>query len=1055
MQARARAYFTGMIVVALAAGIPAARSAPAPQSADPTGYVNPFIGTNPAPTSHYGFGFDTGDVFPGAVAPNGMVAWSPDTTTNIPGGYWYPDTAIKGFSLTHFSGRGCSYEGDVPFMPVAGPVTTSPGGNPSAYNASFSHANETASPGYYHVALDSGVGVSLAATTRTGIGQFTYPAEPTSSMTINPGGSVNGVSAAQVNIDPATQTVTGSATTTVGCGSDRYTIYFASQFDQPFSSYGTWNGSTLQPGSTSAAGSRTGAYLSFDTGTNQTVQAKTAISYVSIAGAQANLTAEDPGWSLDAIRDATNESWNAVLHRIEVTGGTDTELTNFYTAMYHLFIEPGVFNDVDGRYIGFDNQIHTVDPGHTQYDNITGWDAYRSFISLFAALEPDVTSDIIRSLLNDAAQGGPGLARWEQINRNSAGNVGDDPDPFVANAYAYGARDFDAAAALHAMDLGASDPTTRSGGHLVREQDGAWLGDHFVPGSPGNTQEYATDDFSIAAFARALGQTDLADRYQRSAQNWQYDFNPASGFVQPKQANGEFTPGFTPTSENGFMEGDAYQYTPMVPFNLGGLINAMGGPSAYSRYLDALTSQLNGGPSSMFLYQGNEPSEEIAWQYDYTGQPYKTQAVVRNIQTQLFTDTPGGIPGNDDGGAMSSWYIWSVLGMYPETPGTGELVVGSPMFPHTVVHLGNGNTITINAPQAAPDAPYVQGLRLDGTGWPHTYLPPSFALSGGVLDYTLDTTPNTDWATGPGAAPSSYSQDEAPAIGFTNTGEIISQPGQSSTLTVGAQNVTGSPEKVTWTASAPDGVSVTTSSQPLVVPPAGRDSQAVIITAGSVDGIYPVTLHFSAAGTPLPDVVVDVAVARPGDLAPYFDNTGVSDDADQGAANYDGSGFSYSAEALAAAGLTPGATVSADGISYSWPEAQPGEPDNVVAAGQVIPLPDHPGAAAVGVLGSATNAGATGSTGTGVLTFTDGSTQQVTLSYTDWTLNGNRGTVQFGNTVVARMPYRNSVGGTSQSRVTYVFSATTPIPSGKTVSTLTLPASVSAGSFHVFAVGIG
>jgi hypothetical protein len=372
-----------------------------------------------------------------------------------------------------------------------------------------------------------------------------------------------------------------------------------------------------------------------------------------------------------------------------------------------------------------------------------------------------------------------------------------------------------------------------------------------------------------------------------------------------------------------------------------------------------------------------------------------------------------------------------------------------------VVHLGNGNTITINAPQAAPDAPYVQGLRLDGTGWPHTYLPPSFALSGGVLDYTLGTTPNTDWATGPGAAPSSYSQGEAPAIGFTNTGEIISQPGQSSTLTVGAQNVTGSPEKVTWTASAPDGVSVTTSSQPLVVPPAGRDSQAVTITAGSVDGIYPVTLHFSAAGTPLPDVVVDVAVARPGDLAPYFDNTGVSDDADQGAANYDGSGFSYSAEALAAAGLTPGATVSADGISYSWPEAQPGEPDNVVAAGQVIPLPDHPGAAAVGVLGSATNAGATGSTGTGVLTFTDGSTQQVTLSYTDWTLNGNRGTVQFGNTVVARMPYRNSVGGTSQSRVTYVFSATTPIPSGKTVSTLTLPASVSAGSFHVFAVGIG
>jgi hypothetical protein len=234
-----------------------------------------------------------------------------------------------------------------------------------------------------------------------------------------------------------------------------------------------------------------------------------------------------------------------------------------------------------------------------------------------------------------------------------------------------------------------------------------------------------------------------------------------------------------------------------------------------------------------------------------------------------------------------------------------------------------------------------------------------------------------------------------------------------------------------------------------------RSGSSPQLPMSTQDGMYPVTLHFTAGGTPLPDVVVDIAVARPGDLAPYFDNAGVSDDADQGAANYDGSGVSYSAEALAAAGLTPGATVSADGISYSWPTAQPGQPDNVVAAGQVIPLPDQPGAASVGVLGSATNAGASGSSGTGTLTFTDGSTQQVSFGLSDWTLNGNRGTVQFGNTVVAQMPYRNSVGGTSQARVTYVLSATAPVPAGKTVATLTLPSSVSAGSFHVFAIGLG
>jgi putative alpha-1,2-mannosidase len=288
-------------------------------------------------------GFDTGDVFPGAVAPHGMLAWSPDTTTKIPGGYWYPDNAITGFSLTHFSGRGCGYEDDIPFMPVTGTVTKSPGTDPAAYDAPFSHADETASPGYYRVTLGSGMDVRLAASTRTGIGQFSYPAEATSSMTINAGGSANGDQAAQVNIDPATRMVTGSTTAHVGCGSESYTIYFAAQFDQPFSAYGTWDGGPLQAGSTSVTGAHSGAYLSFDTASGQAVLAKTAVSYVSVAGAEANLTAEDPGWSVGSLQAQaqTQAAWNTLLNEIQVGGGTSTERTVLYTALYHMFIEPG------------------------------------------------------------------------------------------------------------------------------------------------------------------------------------------------------------------------------------------------------------------------------------------------------------------------------------------------------------------------------------------------------------------------------------------------------------------------------------------------------------------------------------------------------------------------------------------------------------------------------------------------------------------------------------------------------------------------------------------
>jgi predicted alpha-1,2-mannosidase len=849
------------------AAAPAAKAASAP-AGGLASYVNPLVGTNPAPNSNYGFGFDTGDVYPGAVAPHGMLAWSPDTTSGIPGGYWYSDNTIKGFSLNHFSGRGCPYEGDIPFMPVSGPVTSSPVTNPSAFQSTFSHSNESASPGYYKVGLNSGVKVALGATTRTGIGQFTYPSSASaSSMIINAGGSARGDQNASVSIDPATSTVTGSATTSVGCEKERYTVYFTVHFDHSFTKYGTWNGGMLMDGSTSASGPQSGAFLSFNTSNGKPVTARTALSYVSVANAELNLSTEDPGWSLSSVVDHTRAAWNKALSVIQASGGDIADETMFYTELYHFLIEPAVFNDVNGQYIGFDNKIHTVPVGHSQYDNISTWDGYRSFIGLLAFLEPGEANDVITSMLNDAAQGGPGLPRWEQANSNSGGMVGDDPDPYIATAYALGAHGFNASAALHAMDLGGSVPTTTSGGHLVRANDQKWMSDHYDPGTASVSLEYGVDDFSIAAFAKALGNTALYNKYMARAQNWEYTFNPATNFAEPKDSTGAFAANFSPTSDVGMIEGDSYQYTPMVPFNVAGLTAAFGGSAAYTKYLEQLYANpnvANSGPNGTGAYVGNEPSEGIPWELDYTGAPEQAQGAIRSVITNDYTPTPGGLPGNDDGGALSSWYVWAAIGMYPETPGVGTLALGSPLFPSTEITLGNEKVLTLKADGNTDSTPYIHSMTVNGVSWNRAYLPLSAINAGGTISYSLSSTPDDSWASGPQAAPPSFTSDETPAIGYTTpTSQATIVPGGTANVYVAARNITGSAQVVTWTALPASGVSLSSGSGSFQVPASSDGQQQVKVMAGSTPGTYPVTFHLTTAdGTALPNVVLNVVVLR-------------------------------------------------------------------------------------------------------------------------------------------------------------------------------------------------
>ena len=725
-----------MVIAAVSAFAAVAAAQPATRG-DLTALVDPFIGTGPAPNTGYGAEFDGGDVFPGAAYPGGMLAWSPDTLEHrIPGGYFFPDHTVKGFSLTHFSGRGCTVYQDVPIMPIAGTLSASPRAQASLTYATFSHQNEHAAPGEYAVTLDNGISVDLTVTARSGLGAFTWPdnASP-ATLVIDAGGSVNDVFDSTVSIDAEHQLVTGSAVSQVGCGTDRYTLYFAISFDRPFAAFGTWNDEQLQPGSTSARAAHSGAYVSFDGGR---VQLKPAISYVSVSNARANLTAENPEWNFLKIREAARAAWNDILHTVDVSGGSETNEKMFYTALYHAFFHPNIFSDVNGDYLGFDDHVHVVPPGHTHYANIPGWDQYRSLIQLRAILAPQQTSDIIQSLVDDALQGGGGMPRWEQANRNSAGMVGDSPGIYVANAYAFGAREFDTAAALSALDFGASVPGALSGGHPVREFVEPWLRLGYVPEQPSITLEYAADDYAIGQFAAALGDSSRAASYQQRSANWANTFNPSTGYMESRDASGVFSGSDQHDRACcGFVEGNAAQYTWMVPFDYPRLFDALGGNAAAITRLDAFFSIVNAGPNRPGAWIGNEPSLVAPWAYDFAGAPERTQAVVRQIQHSLFTADPGGLPGNDDGGTLSAWYVLSALGLYPVMPGVGGVALGAPLFPDAIVHLGNGRTLHIVGPgdvEMPLQLPTVNGARIE-TPW----IDWERLAGGATLVFTPDT----------------------------------------------------------------------------------------------------------------------------------------------------------------------------------------------------------------------------------------------------------------------------------------------------------------------------
>ncbi|WP_369386839.1 lectin [Streptomyces sp. CG1] len=1063
---------------------------------DPASLVNPLIGTS-----------GEVDTFPGPDMPAGMVQWGPDTTPDRPsgGGYEYNDGKISGFSLTHVSGPGCGVAGDLPVLPVTGALS----GDLGNASVGFSHGDEQTGIGYYKVTDAGGVTTQLTDTTRAGLGTFTFPAGRQANLLFKLSGGATQVDGTRVQVVNQKE-ISGSIDSGHFCGANnRYTLHFDVKFDQPFTTSGTWVGSTIHPDATSlragkarqnpqthpskpvkekhftvpAAPSPTvhgnvgrsaeppttganGMYLTFDTSSHTTVRAKVGISYTSDAGAAGNLATEVKNWNFDAVKQANHDAWNAVLNKIRIGGGSSNQQVQFYTALYHALLHPNVFSDDNGQYMGMDNQIHELAKGQqAQYANYSGWDTYRSQTQLMAMVEPKVTSDVVTSMLNGYDQTGL-LPKWASNNGESYVMVGDPAAGIIADSYAFGARSFDTDKALAALQHEATVPNNDRPGESVRDTKGYLPLDESDYGccnfyGPVSTQlEYDSADYALAAFAKSLGKTDVYTKFATRAQDWMNVFNPQTGYMQAKNNNGQFAGGFTPGTSNGFVEGTSAQYTPMVPFNLQQLIQARGGDKAYSSYLDSLLDNIT-NPGNTNANLSNEPSVEIPWEYDYTGRPWKTQGAVREAQQKLYFNAPVGSFGNDDLGAMSSWYVWSELGMYPETPGTDTLALGSPAFPVAEVSFAGGRTVQINAPQAAPDAPYVQSLDVKGKEWNTPWLTYQQFKGAGSVDFTLGTQPNKSWASDPSAVPPSDTTggDRVLAATGPSSDGLVLQPGASGDATLDLTNLGSKDITVDWKATVPSGIALDSASGSVQVPASGSAEAKVHVTAGTSEGTFPVTFALTdhSKGTALSGAALRVAVAKAGELWPYDTNEGIYPDGTSFSGGFDSGGWAFSQNALAAAGVTGGSTVTVDAISYIWPTVTSGQLDNLEMAGQTIPMPAGTSGASLGLLGTATDAPTDGSgvSGTMTVTYTDGTTSKATVGFSDWTLNAGSNKPIAGDTTAVTTGYRNTGSGGRDGVKTYVFATKVPLDASKQVASITLPVTGSTGTDHLFAYGFG
>lgn len=730
-------------------------------------YVNPLIGTE-----------KMGHTYPGATAPFGAVQLSPETDTisyelngkyngdvyKYCAGYRYEDKTITGFSSTHFSGTGHSDLGDFLIMPTVGKLQLNPGTSShpeSGYRSRFSHQNEKAEAGYYKVKLDDyNILAELTSTTRTGVHRYTFPKSDQSHIILDLMAGIYNYDSKNVWTYVRVEngnTITGYRQTN-GWARTR-TVYFAMTFSKPFKSYGqkNYDGTQVYKGFwrkfnqtenfPEIAGKNLKMYFDFDTNENEAIEVKLAISPVSQVNALENLEKETGNLSFDQVRAKTQEDWNKELNKI-VIQGSETEKTNFYTAMYHTFINPTVYMDVNGEYKGLDQNIHKAE-GFTNYTTFSLWDTYRALHPFFNIIQPKRNNDMVKSMMAHYDQFSMKmLPIWSHYANDNWCMSGYHSVSVVADAIIKGNYTGNPKEALKAC-VETANKRNYEGigqyidlGYIAAEKNGT---------SVSNTLEYAYDDWAIAQLAKHLGETEIYNQFIKRSENWKNNFDATIGFMRPRLADGSFKKDFDVLSTHGqgFIEGNSWNYSFFVPQNPDELIKMMGGRKKFASKLDELfTMHL---PDAFFAdteditregiiggyVHGNEPAHHVAYFYNWAGQPWKTQSQVRRILEMQYKATPDGLGGNDDTGQMSAWYILSSLGFYPVAPGSEDYAIGSPAVDQAVLHLENGKTFEIEAVNQSQKNVYVQKILLNGKEIKNFTLKHAEIMNGGKLTFYM------------------------------------------------------------------------------------------------------------------------------------------------------------------------------------------------------------------------------------------------------------------------------------------------------------------------------
>lgn len=715
---------------------------------NPAVYVNPFIGTD----GH-------GHTYPGASMPFGMVQVSPDTRLSGwdgASGYHYSDSIIYGISHTALSGTGVGDYNDILITPVVGdPVFIN-----TEYRSPFRKETEHAEAGYYRVFLDKpGVDVELTATTRVGYHRYTFPETNDAHFIID---LEHRDRVVESWIEFVSDTEIRGLRRSTNWAKD-LVWYFHMEFSMPFERKGIAVDNTLIDNIDYADGKNIKAFVGFDTKEGEQIEVKVALSAVDTDGAYKNLKTEIPEWNFDEIRSRAFDAWNDELSKIRVNGGTEEQRITFYTAMYHAFLQPNTFMDVDRRYRGIDREIHVAE----DFDNYTIfslWDTYRTWHPLMTIIDTKRTLDYINVMLDMYERGGL-LPVWELAANETFTMIGYHSVSVIADAYMKGIRGFDDRKALEAMIHSASQD--HFGLKYYRKHG-------YIPGdkeheSVSKTLEYAYNDWCIAQMAKEMGREDIYKEYIRRAQYYKNIFDPSTGFMRPKLNGGWLTP-FDPTKVDWhFTEANSWHYSFYVPQDMTGFYELHGGKDNLARKIDELfetEDKITGrdmkdisGLIGQYA-QGNEPSHHMAYLYNFVNQPWKTQYRVRQIMDELYSHLPDGLSGNEDCGQMSAWLIMSAMGFYPVTPGLPEYIIGTPWFPEMEIHLENGNIFRITANNVSEENLYIQSAKLNGEAYSKSWISHEAIMQSGHLHFEMGSSPNKNRGSDDADVPVTHITDE-------------------------------------------------------------------------------------------------------------------------------------------------------------------------------------------------------------------------------------------------------------------------------------------------------